>query len=113
MDPSSIPGILKGVPDVPDLTSTLPLPPSFSIFNYFNNLPFSLKVFACCCVMLIIHYAYNYIKHTFFSKKVSFEEDPELLNEVDNISVDDDMDNMDDEDIAEMESELTNTLNAE
>ena len=113
MDPSSIPGVFKGVPDLPDLTSTPPLPPSFSIFNYFNNLPFSLKVFACCCIMLIIHYAYNYIKHTFFSKKVSFDEDPELLDEVDNISVDDDMDNMNDEDIAQMESELTNTLNAE
>lgn len=113
MDPSSVPGIFKGIPDLPDLTSTPPLPPSFSIFNYFNNLPFSLKVFLLCCIMLIIHYSYNYIKNNFFSKNVSFDEDDEILNEVDNMDDDDDMDNMDDAAIAEMESSLTNELNAE
>lgn len=112
MDPSSIPGISKGVPDLPDLTSTPPLP-SFSIFNYFNNLPFSLKVFLCCCIMLIIHYTYNYIKNNFFSKKVSFDEDTEILDEVDNMDDDDDIDNMDEQQITEMESSLTNELNAE
>lgn len=112
MDTSSIPGISKGIPDLPDLSSIPPVP-VFNIFNYFNNLPFSLKVFACCCIMLIVHYVYNYVKYKFFSKKISFDEDPELLNELDNISLDDDMDNMDDEYIANMESELTDTLNAE
>jgi hypothetical protein len=82
--------------------------PSFSIFSYFTNLPFSLKVFFLSLFMLFLHYIYTFIKNKFFSKKVSFDEDNDLIEHANNL---DDDESITDSVKIQMENDLKNTLN--
>tara|TARA_B100000424_G_C22822068_1_gene439692 strand:+ start:415 stop:756 length:342 start_codon:yes stop_codon:yes gene_type:complete len=103
MDPSSVPGVL------PDSTITPPLP-TFSISSYFTNLPFSLKVLTFSLIMLFFHYSYIFIKNKFFSKKVSFDEDSELIEQANII---DDDESITDSVKFQMENDLKHALNDE
>jgi len=84
--------------------------PSFSIFSYFTNLPFSLKVFFLSLFMLFLHYSYSFIKNKFFSKKVSFDEDTDLIEQANTL---DDDESITDSVKIKMENDLKNTLNTD
>ena len=96
-------------PQQPPAVTITQLPtPSFSIFSYFTNLPFSLKVLFLSLFMLFLHYSYSFIKNKFFSKKVSFDEDNDLIEQANTL---DDDESITDSVKIKMENDLKNTLN--
>ncbi len=104
---------------LPDVDLTPNLSPNIventsSFLNF--DLSFTTKVILCLVIMLVLHYAYKFIKNRFFSKTVSFEEDDEVLKDMDDIDMDDMSDNseyFDEKEQYEMEQTLQKELNTE
>tara|TARA_B100001287_G_scaffold275983_1_gene285287 strand:+ start:2889 stop:3275 length:387 start_codon:yes stop_codon:yes gene_type:complete len=81
------------------------------------ELSFPMKVILCLVIMLILHFLYKYIRNNFFGKSVSFDEDDEVLRDMEDMD-DDDYEGMDDEyfdenEEYEMEKELEKDINKE
>lgn len=81
------------------------------------ELSFPMKVILCLVIMLILHFVYKFIRNKFFNKSVSFEDDDEILKDMENMN-DEDFEGMDDEFFDEneeydMEKELETDINKE
>jgi len=106
---------------LPDVDLTPNLSPNIventsSFLNIDFDLSFTTKVILCLVIMLVLHYGYKFIKNRFFSKAVSFEEDDEVLKDMEDIDMDDMSDNseyFDEKEQYEMEQSLQKELNTE
>ena len=66
--------------------------------------------------MLILHYAYKFIKKRFFNNSTSFEEDEEILKDMDGLdmeNMDENSEYFDENEQLEMEQSLQQELNTE
>lgn len=116
MNPPPVPNIQTGgiqsapsAPNIENITSK-----SSSFFDF--NLDFTTKIILCLVIMLILHYAYKFIKKRFFNNSTSFEEDEEILKDMDGLdleNMDENSEYFDENEQLEMEQSLQQELNTE